>query len=46
VRRVRSLNAGATKDEAALHRYNGQPYGDLYVMRADRSDVRQFSRRS
>jgi TolB protein len=31
------------KDEAPLHPYNGQPYGDIYVMRADGSDVRQLT---
>ena len=31
------------KDESPLHPYNGQPYGDLYVMRADGSDVRQLT---
>lgn len=31
------------KDEAPLHPYNAQPYGDLYVMRADGSDVRQLT---
>ncbi len=31
------------KDEAALHPYNAQPYGDVYVMRADGSDVRQLN---
>jgi Tol biopolymer transport system component len=31
---------GGFKDEAALHPYNPQPYGDLCVMRADGSDVR------
>jgi len=31
---------GGFKDEAALHPYNPQQYGDLYVMRADGSDVR------
>lgn len=30
------------KDEAALHPFNPQPYGDIYVMRADGSDVRQL----
>ena len=34
---------GGFKDEAALHPYNGQPYGQIYVMRADGSDVRQLS---
>ncbi len=31
------------KDESALHPYNPQPYGDIYVMRADGSDVRQLT---
>jgi TolB protein len=31
---------GGFKDESALHPYNAQPYGDLYVMRADGSDPR------
>ena len=30
---------GGFKDEAALHPFNPQPYGDLHVMRADGSDV-------
>jgi hypothetical protein len=30
-------------DEAALQPYNPQPYGDVYVMRADGSDVRQLT---
>lgn len=34
---------GGFKDEAALHPYNPQPYGDLYVMRADGSDVRMLT---
>jgi TolB protein len=34
---------GGFKDEAPLHPYNPQPYGDLYVMRADGSDVRQLT---
>lgn len=34
---------GGFKDEAPLHPYNTQPYGDLYVMRADGSDVRQLT---
>ena len=34
---------GGFKDEAALHPYNPQPYGDLYVMRADGSDLRQLT---
>ncbi len=31
------------KDEAPLHPHNAQPYGDIYVMRADGSDVRQLT---
>jgi TolB protein len=31
------------KDEAALHPNNPQPYGDLYVMRADGSDARRLT---
>ncbi len=31
------------KDESALHPFNPQPYGDLYVMRTDGSDVRMLS---
>ena len=34
---------GGFKDEAALHPGNPQPYGDIYVMRADGSDVRQLT---
>lgn len=34
---------GGFKDEAALHPGNAQPYGDIYVMRADGSDVRQLT---
>jgi Tol biopolymer transport system component len=34
---------GGFKDEALLHPYNPQPYGDIYVMRADGSDVRQLT---
>ena len=34
---------GGFKDEAVLHPYNPQPYGDLYVMRADGSDLRQLT---
>jgi TolB protein len=34
---------GGFKDESALHRRNPQPYGDVYVMRADGSDVRQLT---
>lgn len=31
---------GGFKDEAALHPLNPQPYGDIYVMRADGRDLR------
>ena len=34
---------GGFKDEAPLHPYNPQPYGDLYVMRPDGSDVRRLT---
>lgn len=34
---------GGFKDESVLHPYNGQPNADLYVMRADGSDVRQLT---
>jgi Tol biopolymer transport system component len=34
---------GGFKDEATLHPYNPQPYGDIYVMRADGSDVRMLT---
>ena len=34
---------GGFKDEAPLHPYNPQPYGDICVMRADGSDVRQLT---
>ena len=34
---------GGFKDESALHPYNPQPYGDIYVMRADGSDVRRLT---
>jgi Tol biopolymer transport system component len=34
---------GGFKDESALHPYNPQPYGDIYVMRQDGSDVRQLT---
>lgn len=34
---------GGFKDEAALHPHNAQPYGNIYVMRADGSDVRQLT---
>ena len=35
--------AGGFHDEAVLHPYNPQPYGDLHVMRADGSDVRRLT---
>lgn len=31
------------RDEAVLHPYNPQPYGDIYVMRADGSDRRRLT---
>jgi Tol biopolymer transport system component len=34
---------GGFKDESVLHPYNAQPYGDLYVMRADGTDIRQLT---
>ena len=34
---------GGFKDEAILHPHNPQPYGDIYVMRADGSDVRMLT---
>lgn len=34
---------GGFKDEALLTPFNPQPYGDLYVMRADGSDVRRLT---
>jgi Tol biopolymer transport system component len=34
---------GGFKDESLLHPYNPQPYGDIYVMRADGSDVRRLT---
>jgi Tol biopolymer transport system component len=34
---------GGFKDESALHPYNPQPYGDIYVMRGDGSDVRRLT---
>jgi len=34
---------GGFKDESALHPANPQPYGDIYVMRADGSDVRMLT---
>ena len=34
---------GGFKDEAALHPYNPQPYGDIYAMRSDGSDVRMLT---
>jgi Tol biopolymer transport system component len=34
---------GGFQDEAALHPYNAQPYGQIHVMRADGSDVRRLT---
>jgi TolB protein len=34
---------GGFQDEAPLHPYNAQPYGNIYVMRADGSDVRRLT---
>ena len=34
---------GGFKDESALHPYNPQPYGELYVIRADGTDARQLT---
>lgn len=34
---------GGFKDEAVLHPFNPQPYGDLYVMRSNGSDVRRLT---
>lgn len=34
---------GGFLDEAPLHPYNAQPYGKIYVMRADGTDVRQLT---
>lgn len=34
---------GGFKDEAILHPYNPQPYGEVFVMRADGSDVRRLT---
>ncbi len=34
---------GGFKDEALLHPFNPQPYGDVYVMRADGSGVRMLT---
>jgi TolB protein len=34
---------GGFQDEAPLHPYNAQPYGKIYVMRADGSDVRRLT---
>lgn len=31
---------GGFKDEAPLHPFNPQPYGEIYVMRADGSELR------
>ena len=34
---------GGFQDEAPLHPYNAQPYGNIYVMRADGTDVRRLT---
>ena len=34
---------GGFKDESALYPYNPQPYGDIYVIRADGSDLRMLT---
>lgn len=34
---------GGFNDESALHPYNPQPYGHIYAMRADGSDVRRLT---
>ena len=34
---------GGFKDESVLHPLNPQPYGEIYVMRADGSDVRMLT---
>jgi TolB protein len=34
---------GGFKDEAPLHPYNSQPYGDVYIMRADGSQVQRVT---
>jgi Tol biopolymer transport system component len=34
---------GGFKDEAMLHPHNPQPYGDVYIMRADGSGVRMLT---
>jgi Tol biopolymer transport system component len=34
---------GGFKDEAMLHPYNPQPYGEVFVMRADGSDIRRLT---
>ncbi len=38
-----SSGRGGFQDEAPLHPYNAQPYGNIYVMRADGSDVRRLT---
>ena len=35
--------AGGFKDESPIHPYNPQPYGDIFVVRADGSDVRMLT---
>lgn len=34
---------GGFKDEAALHPFNPQPYGEIFAMRSDGSDVRMLT---
>lgn len=34
---------GGFQDEAPLHPHNAQPYGNIYVMRADGTDVRRLT---
>lgn len=38
-----SSGRGGFQDEAPLHPYNAQPYGQIYVMQADGSDVRRLT---
>ena len=39
----RASARGGFKDDPALHPYYPQPYGEIYVMRADGSDVRMLT---
>lgn len=34
---------GGFKDESPLHPFNAQPYGDLYVVRANGSETRMLT---